>query len=267
MAPIFSATILGRHRGEYFQCPACRLIQVANPHWLSEAYSSVIAATDVGLVSRNLANQKLLEPILSRLAAAEAKILDVGGGYGLLCRSLRDRGFACFTSDIYCENLFAKAFEPAAGFQAEVLLAFEVMEHIGDPLEFVAGKLAEFGAETLIFTTLTYSDDDFPDLGWWYYAFETGQHITFYHRESLQMLASKLGMEHFSLSPAMHLLTKRPLSRVDRLLLSRERPLIGALYGAWVRLRRRGKSLTWSDYVAAKGRVRAASAKAAENQP
>jgi hypothetical protein len=255
MAPIFSATILGKYRGEYFKCPECRLIQVASPHWLSESYSSAIAATDVGLVGRNLANMRLLEPILYRLAADDATIHDVGGGYGLLCRGLRDSGFDCFTSDIYCENLFAKGFEPGLGFKAEVLLAFEVMEHIGDPREFVQTKFAESGAEMMVFSTLTYDEESFPELGWWYYAFETGQHISIYHEDSLRALARRLGMHHFSLSSTMHLITRRPLDYADKLLLSRRSRLLGRLYEAWVRRVRRRRSLTGSDYEAAKARL------------
>jgi len=265
MERIFSATILGRHRGEYFKCPKCRLIQASNPHWLDESYTSVIAATDVGLVARNLCNLIQLEPILYRLAAEGAKMLDVGGGYGLLCRGLRDRGFDCYTSDLYCENLFAKEFEPGPGFKAQVLFAFEVMEHIGNPLEFLQTKFAEYQAEVMIFSTLTYAEEEFPGRDWWYYAFETGQHISFYHEESLRALAGQLGMHHFSLSPGLHVLSKVRLDLSDKLLLRRERFSLGRLYQVWVRLLRRRRSLTWSDYEAAKARLHASSSLAAED--
>lgn len=267
MEPLFSATVLGRHAADYFQCPECRLIQVAEPHWLAEAYASVIAATDVGLVARNLANLRLLEPILHRLAASGTNILDVGGGYGLLCRALRDRGFACHTHDPYCENLFARGFEPGPGFQADVLLAFEVMEHITNPFEFVSAKLAESGAHTLIFSTLTFAGPDAPPRGWWYYAFETGQHVSFYHGESLRRLGARLGMHAFSFSRGLHVLSRQPLGRADKLLLGGGGRWLAALHAAWVRFERRGRSLVWADYEAAKQRLLAQQGQPAPDPP
>lgn len=106
MSPVLDATILGKYPAEYYKCPECEIIKPENPHWLAESYSSAIAETDVGLVARNLHNRDLLTAIFTRLHPANGKILDVGGGYGLLCRLLRDKGWNCFSIDTYCQNLF-----------------------------------------------------------------------------------------------------------------------------------------------------------------
>ncbi|MDM9385349.1 methyltransferase domain-containing protein [Chlorogloeopsis sp. ULAP01] len=83
----------------------------------------------------------------------KGKFLDVSGGYGLLTRLMRDIGFDCYTTDKYCQNLFAKAFEPTDKFEADALFAFEVLEHIENPLKFLSKIFMKSGCKTLIFST------------------------------------------------------------------------------------------------------------------
>lgn len=251
MERMFEHAVLGRHRVEYFRCPSCRLLQPRDPHWLEEAYSDAIARTDVGLVDRNRTNWRRIEPLLHHLFPKAARFLDIGGGYGLLCRGMRDDGFDCYTTDPYCENLFAKDFEPGPGFQADALLAFEVMEHLTDPLTHVREAFQRYGCRTLVFSTLVHDGADTPPLDWWYYAFETGQHVSLYHRESLEELARQLGVKLWSLTDDLHMLSDRPLPVKSGILF---RPgKISALYSAWVRRSRRGDSKLESDYQRAKG--------------
>lgn len=254
MSGIFNAKILGKHQAHYFKCPDCGIIKPENPHWLAESYSSAIAETDVGLVSRNLRNRDLLAAILTRLHPGNAKILDVGGGYGLLCRLLRDRGWDCHTTDSYCQNIFAGPFEPDGSFKATTLLAFEVFEHVENPLAFVREQIARYKAETFIFSTLTH-DWDVPPSDWWYYAFETGQHISIYKRATLQVLAEKLGWHVFSVSDEMHLLTRDPIDTASRILLARNNRFLSRAYRIYATLSRRTRSLMMSDYRSIKSTV------------
>jgi len=255
MLHVFDAKILGKYSAAYFQCPECRIIKPENPTWLPESYASAIAETDVGLVSRNLRNRDLLGAILTRLHPIGRRILDVGGGYGLLCRLMRDGGWDCYTSDVYCENLFAKAYEPSEEFQASTLLAFEVFEHIDDPLSFLRDKIREFGAINVIFSTMTHRWD-VPPLDWWYYTFETGQHISIYSRQSLQRLAVEVGWHYLQISDEMHVFTKDKPSALTRLLLCRNHRGVSYLYRRFVNWFRRRKSFMNSDYQTAKERVR-----------
>ena len=39
----FESSILGKYKGEYFQCQNCQFLQVANPAWIEEAYKEAIA--------------------------------------------------------------------------------------------------------------------------------------------------------------------------------------------------------------------------------
>ena len=254
MTEIFKSTILGKYSATYFKCPECEIIKPENPHWLAESYSNVIAETDVGLVSRNLRNRDLLAAIFTRLSTANRKVLDVGGGYGLLCRLLRDKGWDCFSTDCYCINLFAGPFEPEPSFKAPTLLAFEVFEHIEDPLFFLREMISLYDAEIFVFSTLTHHWD-IPPLDWWYYAFETGQHISLYKGITLQSIAEKIGWHVFSVSDDTHILSKHPIGAISRILLSRKNRLLSRAYRFYATFLRRNKSLMMSDYETIKSTV------------
>lgn len=214
----FSHRVLGKHEAAYFYCSDCGFLNTEPPHWLDEAYEEAIIEKDTGLVARNLANAKFLAWALPILGKGSGKLLDVAGGYGLLARLLRDRGFECFTTDKYCHNLFAKGFEPSEDFAADALFAFEVMEHIPEPLEFLEEVFNKFRCKTFIFSTQTFSDTP-PPPDWWYYVFDCGQHISFYQPRTLKYMASKLGCRHYLLEPGLHLFTNEILSLKQRILL------------------------------------------------
>jgi hypothetical protein len=180
-----------------------------------------------------------------------SQVLDLGGGYGLLCRLLRDKGINAFTSDPYCENIFAKNFTAGESHRARVVTAFEVMEHIPNPKEYLRSAISAHGAEVIIFSTLTF-DGEVPPMDWWYYAFETGQHISLYSDETLTVLAAELGMHRHSLDPGFHILTLKPLSAVRKFLMGGPFNLIRYVTYIIHRLQSRGRSLIQSDYEAAK---------------
>lgn len=254
MRHAFDAKVLGKHPASYFHCTGCGIIKPQNPTWLPESYSSAIAETDVGLVSRNLRNRDLLGAILTRLHPASGRILDIGGGYGLLCRLMRDKDWDCYTTDTYCKNLFASSYEPPEGFTCPTLLAFEVFEHIEDPLSFTREQIQRYGAQCLIFSTLTHSWD-IPPLDWWYYTFETGQHISIYKQETLARLASEIGWNYLSISDELHVISKISFSWLDRLLLCRKSRLISRPYRTCANLQFRPKSRMMEDYREIKERV------------
>ncbi len=255
MKPVFSEVILGRHRVSYYFCGESGLLKTERPFWLEEAYQEALSDFDTGIVRRNLNNCAMIEPILHRLFGRRGKFLDIGGGYGLLTRLMRDEGFDCFTTDKYCRNIFAKHFEPCDDFRADALFAFEALEHIENPYEFLEGLFEKYDCRTLIFSTLTFSGD-VPGKDWWYYTFDTGQHITFYQPRTLALLASRLGCSYYMIGPDMHIMTDRRLSAMTRLWL-----LHGPwrkLYALYVRYLRRGMSKTWADHLLMKEKFRSA---------
>lgn len=250
MERAFAATVLRKHRVNYYFCRGCGFLNTEKPYWLEEAYQDAIADTDTGLVQRNLSNRSALEPILQCLFGGQGKFLDVAGGYGLLARLLRDIGFDCYTTDPYCENLFAKAFEPGEGFAADALFAFEALEHIEDPKRFVSDLFTTYGCKTLIFSTCTFSGD-VPMKDWWYYSFETGQHISFYQPKTLASIAESLGTTYYAVNPNLHIITDMGLRKSHRIFLFH--PGIRKFYAFFVRRSRMGLSKTWNDHLLMKG--------------
>lgn len=214
MQHVFHAKVLSKYEASYQSCPECGYLKIENPFWLEEAYGEAIARADTGIVTRNIGIACKLAGILYFVLKLRSKepCLDVAGGYGLLTRLMRDIGFNFYWSDVYCKNLVAPGFE----YSKEpddccTITAMEVMEHLEDPLPFVEAQLASAGAKNFIFTTQLFEGVPPDPRSWWYYTFETGQHIGFFQRKTLEKMAQKLNM-HFVSSGGIHLFSQDPVN-------------------------------------------------------
>lgn len=246
---VLRQTLLARHEVDYHLCDGCGLLQTDPPHWLDEAYAQAIADTDTGLLQRNLEHARLLNLLLQTVFDPAGRFVDVAGGYGVLTRLLRDRGFDAYRSDRYCDNLFAIGFEPPPGLRAEALFAFEVLEHVVDPVAFIDEAFRRHDCRSMLLSTLTYGDR-VPEPGWWYYATETGQHISFYQPRTLQQVAARLGVHYLRLGAGLHLMLPQPLPPLRRRVLASGK--LRRLLEAWCWTRQPRPALTWPDHEAAK---------------
>jgi hypothetical protein len=159
---------------------------------LEEAYSEAIVKTDCGLVARNLEIARLLSLLFAYRLPCPAQVLDHAGGYGLLVRLLRDAGFDAWWEDSYCVNMLARGFSAENG-HFEAVTMCEVLEHLHEPYLHLAALVEARRPELIIITTTTYAGNPPMPGKWSYYAFETGQHITFFQERTLIRLASMLG--------------------------------------------------------------------------
>jgi len=208
----FSTTVLGERTAHYRLCRSCGLLFAEQPDWLEEAYRHPIAQIDTGVMRRNLLNALRVTGIIALLFHRHARYLDFAGGYGVFTRLMRDIGFDYFWQDKYCSNLLAKGFEREAGQGYALVTAMEVLEHVPSPRAFVASMLEETGCDSLLFSTTLFEGAP-PPLDWHYYAFESGQHICFYQRRTLEFLADSLGMRYVY-GGDLHLFTRKTVSPI-----------------------------------------------------
>jgi hypothetical protein len=239
----FEREVLGKYAAKYFLCSECGLLHTPEAFWLEEAYSSAISTLDTWGASRNYFNSRRVAPVLHRLVGSGEPVVDVGCGYGLLVRLLRDQGFTCYGQDEYCQNLFARGFSPPAGIKASVLMAFEVLEHLLLPREFIERELAKYGSASFLGSTTVW-EGDIPDFSWQYYGFETGQHVSLFQPRTFRCLAKQIGAEYIQIEADLHLLTREPLSETTRWLIRQRR--INRLL--WRFAKRRYRSLTVPDF-------------------
>lgn len=213
---VFSKKVLHKYEVKYYQCSICNFMQTDEPYWLDESYQDAINDTDIGLVSRNKLFSEIVTAQLRLLGFERTrKFLDYGGGYGMFVRMMRDNGFNFYCYDEYCENIYAKKFtdpNPANSSEKyEAVTAFEVFEHLTDPIKEIEKLLAH--SDTILFSTELMQNNLNNLENWWYVMPEHGQHVAFYDRKTLEFIAQKYGLNLYTNNHTLHLLTKRKLSK------------------------------------------------------
>ena len=148
---MFTAKVLGKYDCVYLRCGSCGFMQTEAPHWLGESYASAINEIDIGPVNRAMIGSRQVEGIILSCFDSAAKFVDYGAGYGVLVRLMRDRGFDSIGKICICANLFAKHFVASPGGKYELLTAFEVFEHLEDPLAEIERADHELFAELAVF--------------------------------------------------------------------------------------------------------------------
>lgn len=205
---IFNAVVLNRNKVDFYVCPNCGYIQTETPYWIDEAYNSAIVSTDTGIMIRNNRLKEITSVVIQRFFNLNKKFLDYGGGYGILTRQMRDMGFDFFWYDKYAKNLVARGFE-YDNQKIELITAFEVFEHLSNPLDEISEILKL--SKNILFSTETYGDVLPNPEEWWYYSFDSGQHISFYNVKTLQHIAKKLNVNYYTNNSDIHLFTEKEI--------------------------------------------------------
>jgi hypothetical protein len=206
------AVILFKYTVKYYKCTDCGFIQTEEPYWLEESYSEAINYSDIGLLKRNADLVPVTSNIISRFFNASEKFIDYGAGYGVFVRMMRDGGYDFYWQDKYCENIYAKEFKYIDGEKYELLTAYEVFEHLPDPVPEVNQMLKH--SDSILFSTYLLPESNPKPGEWWYYATDHGQHVSIYTRKSLAVLAEQASKRFYTNGKNIHLFTDRKISNI-----------------------------------------------------
>ncbi|MCK4636060.1 MAG: class I SAM-dependent methyltransferase, partial [Candidatus Moranbacteria bacterium] len=208
---LFSSLVLNKHQVKYYKCPNCEFIQTEEPFWLDEAYNNAITDLDIGLVSRNISFSNIIEKIIKSNFNYNAKFLDYADGYGLFVRLMRDKGFDFYREDKYCDNIFAQNYDLediGKNNKFELVTAFEVFEHLEKPLKEIE-QMFKY-SDNILFSTELHNNQEFKKSDdWWYFTPETGQHVSFYSKKTLDVIANKFNLKYFSNNNSLHMFGKK----------------------------------------------------------
>lgn len=206
------AKILNKYDVKYYQCPNCYFLQTEEPYWLEESYSSAITKSDIGLISRNISMSEITEKFILTCLNPSEKYVDYGGGYGIFTRIMRDKGFSFFQYDPKCNNLFAEGFEVGGEKTYSLVTAWEVFEHLIDPISEIK-RMLEF-SRTILFSTVLIPSTPKPLGDWWYYGLEHGQHISFYASSTLYEIANQFNLTLVYSNASIHLLSDKKIPSI-----------------------------------------------------
>jgi hypothetical protein len=193
----------------YHRCPACRFIfTTALDHFTPEDFLRYVYNDQYPLIDpefaeiRPKANANLLCTVLTQ-QVRPARILDYGGGNGLLAQSLRDAGFA----HVECYDPFVPRFSTKPAGRFDAVVCFEVLEHSTRPAHTLADIISSLTDSGFIFcsTLLQPADIDRQGLQWWYAA-PRNAHVSLYSKESLGKLLEPFGLDVYSLDESYHVL-------------------------------------------------------------
>ncbi len=186
---VFTRRVIDRYEVTYFRCRGCGSLQTERPYWLGEAYSDSVTAIDPGAAQRVL-NNFVLTRLVARLLKCP-RILDYGGGAGLLCRLLRDVGWDAYSFDRYVKGGYAAGFSASPSEHFDLVTAYEVLEHLAEPAEEL-GEIFAGSPRAVLATTYLYAGQDEQ---WWYLCPEEGQHVFMYSADAIGLIAKRFGYQ------------------------------------------------------------------------
>lgn len=248
---LMQGEILHKHTISYYTCTACECIFTEQPYWLDEAYLESISALDNGIMARNINICEQLMMLFTSNFNSTIKVVDYGGGYGILTRLLRDKGIDAYWSDKFCENLLAKGFEYNGTDPVDVMLAFEVMEHLPNPLETIHEIMSK--TNCFIFSTELLEKNNYSsNKDWWYFMPDAGQHVFFSSKTSMLKIAEKLKCCYLYYN-GLHVLYKAESINIKKpIIIKRIALRIISKLNNIVRSEASFKSKTWDDHLAMK---------------
>ena len=138
------------------------------------------------------------------------RVLDYGGGNGALADTLRRDGYTADSFDPFSQHNV----RPTG--KANLLTAFEVMEHVPEPHRTVDDMLSLLEPDGIVLFSTLLQPPDFDQIGlnWWYIGPRNG-HISIYSPLTLEHLFKPKGLSMVSLNGGMHLACRNMAAAFD----------------------------------------------------
>jgi 2-polyprenyl-3-methyl-5-hydroxy-6-metoxy-1,4-benzoquinol methylase len=203
----------------FFKCAQCRFVfqhNNDNPNFqnnLSDfetAYLNYFEPSGADKKNHN----SLLQWIQKNKPGAGCQLLDIGSGSGKFVNFMNTKGYKSFGIEpsvpVYNHFLTTNSvsecttvinyINKAPGNSFDIITAFDVLEHIKDPVEFLTGIVSLLHRDSLLFIST-------PDVGsfhrkisgkYWHYF--NKYHFSFFSKETLRLAAKKAGLELVNVS-------------------------------------------------------------------
>jgi len=192
----------------YYRCPNCDfLFTRAFDEWTPADFTERIYNADYIKVDpgyreeRAVKTSKLVRHMFGRHART-LTVLDYGGGNGRLAELLRETGFSAASYDPVVDSASRS---PAAEQQYSLITAFEVFEHLPDPVVTTRWLAERLAADGLLMISTFTSDKNLKGRRLdWYYASPRNGHISLYSMKSLLTLFSSAGLQFSSAADDLH---------------------------------------------------------------
>ena len=196
----------------YRRCPTCGFLFTDSfDRWTEADFKEHIHNDDYVVVdpdyveTRPAANAGLINHLFER-DKARLRVLDYGGGNGVLSQALTAAGF--LSAQTY--DPFSPEHATLPGEMFDIVTCFETFEHSPNPLatiDVIAERTADPGI--VIFSTLV-QPEDFDNLGlnWWYIGPRNG-HISLFTRQALGMAWESRGYTFGSFDDNLHVAFRR----------------------------------------------------------
>jgi len=238
----FDSRFVSVHRCEDAKCSHLFAVDVGSDHGLMHVQDS-----DAVVSMYAERNERLIDFWEHRrFATGSSKLLDVGAGTGHLARSLKQRlpgiEMLCVEQSESLRNRLAEqGFEVAANLDAiasersfDAILLIEVIEHVADPVGFLARLRSCLDRDGRVF--LTTPCGELRNGSRTTNAYDTPEHVQFFSERSLRLAVQKAGFRDIAYEyiDALYPRSKRALSLATckRWVKQSARPLLEKLQGA-----------------------------------
>lgn len=192
----------------YYRCPECRFLfttafdDFSTDDFRRHVYNEEYLLVDPDYLGvRARSNAEFLVQLFP--GPRPGRVLDYGGGSGVLADCLRAAGFP----EVENYDPFVPAHSNRPDGRFDCVVCFEVVEHSTDPEDTFADMMDFLSEPGLIVfsTVLQPADIDRQGLSWWYAGPRNG-HVSLFSRESLQALIEPYGFACASFNNNLHVL-------------------------------------------------------------